>query len=182
MQPMNAQSGAAGMTAASGQALQVLATATPKLNADQQQALREFGAAKTAVDEQYSKELERVTGTYNKRLADGGCLDPGKRTVDCGAVRKEEDTATLKAGDAYLAGLAGPYMQFTAKMKSVAAQAQSTIDQADKSFAGSVPAFVRPMYQSVITVGVAVLGMVVSAESDAVAHVHERSIAPTESR
>src|SRR5258708_15498329 len=112
MQPMNGQAAASGMTAASGQALQVLATATPKLNADQQQALREFGAAKSAVDEQYSKELERITGTYNKRLADGGCLDPGKRTVDCAAIRKEQDTAMLKAGSTYLSSLAGPYAQF----------------------------------------------------------------------
>ena len=59
---------------------------------------------------------------------------------------------------------------------------QSTIDQADKSFAGGVPAFVRPMYQSLVTMGVAVLGMVVAAESDAIVLVHDKSISPTESR
>src|SRR5207244_10340802 len=132
------------------------------------------GAAKSVADQQEREELERISGTYYKRLDQGGCLDPGKRTVDCAAIRKEQDAATLKAGDTYLAGLAGPYTTFKAKLKSVAAQAQSTIDQADKSFAGGVPAFVRPMYQSLVTTGVAVLGMVVSAESDAIALVHDQ--------
>jgi hypothetical protein len=168
------------MTPAAGQLIGKLQMQGMQLNTDQRQLIMTFGQTRSQLDQQYQADLERVEASFHKRLNDGGCLDPGPKKVDCAAVRKEQDAATLKAGDTYLSTLAAPYADMAAKNKAIATQAQGLIDEARKTFGDKVPFMARTMMQQVTTLSMVALASVVTTESEAVALVHTRSVTPTE--
>lgn len=178
-QAMNPQA-MMGMTAAGGQLIGKLQMSSMQLNTDQRQLTMSFGQAKQQLEQKYQDDISNIEASFRKRLDEGGCLDPGKTTIDCAAVRKEQDVATLKAGDTFLSNLAAPYADMAAKNKAIATQAQGLLDEAHKTFGANVPFMANAMMQQLTTLGIVSLSAVVITESDAVAHVHTQSIEPTE--
>ena len=161
-----------------GQTMGQLSQALPRLNGGFQQAMVSYGQASTSLGAKYDSTTNAVTGDFYRRLEKAGCLDPGPHG-DCDAIHRAQDQAYLKAGDDYLAALATPYGDLKTKMTAVAADAQSQIDGANKTFGGSVPPMVASMMGPLRNLGVAALTMTMSSESDAVAKVYEKSVAPT---
>jgi hypothetical protein len=151
-----------------------------QLNTDQRQLTMSFGQARSQLDQKYQDDISSIEASFYKRLNQGHCLDPAPKTIDCAAVRKEQDAAIMKAGDTYLGNLATPYADMAAKNKAIATQAQGLLDEAHKTFGDNVPFMVRATAQQLTMLGILSLTAVVTTESEAVALVHKQSVAPTE--
>jgi hypothetical protein len=172
--------GAGTIGPATGRMVQLLQTTMMKLNGEEQKAAQTYGQTVGQLDDEYDKNLSQINSDFETRLERGGCRGTTPTyTIDCRAVAKQRNDAILKAGDTYLGKLATPYGTLRMKMNSVATEAQSVLDQANKTFGGRPPFFAQAMVQGLTTAGMGALDEANSTESDAVVLVYEKSVATT---
>lgn len=169
-----------GVNPAATQLVGRLQKALPELANGRQQIMKSFGQTQSKLEPQYQDDVSRIAALHHTRLEQGGCLGSGPKKVDCAAVRREQDVATLKAGDAYLTNLMAPYADMAAKMKALATRTQGFLDEAHKTFGDTEPYTAPEIMSRLARQGVDALASVASTESEAVALVHKTSILPTE--
>ncbi|HVX39580.1 MAG TPA: hypothetical protein VHB25_08405 [Gemmatimonadaceae bacterium] len=168
--------GGSAITPAAGQALGAMQQTFGRLTMGLSEEVRSYAATTQPIEDRYDARVVDLDTTYYRKLERGGCMDPVPKKIDCGAVAAERDQAILKAGDAFLAEIAGPYEAHKAKVKGLAADAQGTLDQAHKAFGGAPPAYARGIYQGMAASAMNALAQAVDAESDIVALVYHKSV------
>jgi hypothetical protein len=155
-------SGAGAMNADTGRMIGQLQTGWLNLNAGLENDGKAYVAARGQVEDAFQKDLDQIYKEYADHPT-GNCS---------GAYISK----FLKAGDNYLSKLATPYGQYKLKMKHAAAQAQSLLDQANKTFGAHPPALALSMDQRLTNLEMAALGAVNAEENERAMEVYRKSV------
>ncbi len=154
--------GAGAMGANTGRMLGQVQTTWFNLQTDMQKESQSYVRARNRIDDQYQKSLDRIYNQYADHPT-GNCS---------GAYISKFQ----KAGDNYLSKLATPYGQYKQQMKHVATQAQSVLDQANKTFGPHPPAIALSMEQRLTHLEMGALGGVNAEENDRAMEVYRKSV------
>jgi hypothetical protein len=136
----------------------LLQTTAIKLSTENQKAVTAYAEAERGLDKQYDETISQIDEM------------PG----DC----HSKVGAYLKAGDTYLTNLATPFGELRLKLKKVATDAQSVLDQADKTFRGHPPAFAGNFSRQLTGIAMGTLATTNTTENDAVVKAYNRSVVP----
>ncbi len=170
--------GAGAMNPNTGRVLGLLQTTTVKLQGEERKIMQAYRDAEAKIEDKYKQQLAQIPSNYSPKMESAGCDDPHPRPTqtECKPLANQWRAAILKSGDTYLSNLATPFGEMRTKMKGVAAEAQSVLDQADKTLGANRPLFVQGLYRGVVMAGITALGETNSAENDAVVLVYKKSV------
>jgi hypothetical protein len=162
-QAMHPQATGAGtITPDTARMVQLMQTTAMNLHAEIEKEVVAYGETRGRLDEQYQKDLDEIE----------------KHTPPTATCKSGYQTQFLKAGDTYLKNLAPAYYDLKAKMKHVATDAQSVLDQANKTLGANPPFFARHFIQQLTGFAMGALDKANSEESEAVVEVYRKSVGP----